>query len=91
MIFRFNPTAKVYAGQSLTKYTDLAAYFPFDEGTGNNADDLSVYKSKGIVSGGSQWVDGLYGKALSFDGVDDTLSLEISSSLSITFFGNLFK
>ena len=42
---------------------------------------MSVHKSKGIVSGGSQWVDGLYGKALSFDGVDDTLSLEISSSL----------
>ncbi|MBT7650562.1 MAG: hypothetical protein HN553_06280, partial [Opitutae bacterium] len=79
--FRFKASSKVYTGPAVTEYQNIAAYIPFDEGTGNNADDLSFYKSKGIVSGGSQWVDGLYGKALSFDGVDDTLSLGISSIL----------
>jgi hypothetical protein len=43
---------------------------PFDEGSGTTAKDFSGYGNNGTLYGPT-WVDGKYGKALSFDGVDD--------------------
>ena len=79
--FRFKPTAKVYAGPALTKYTDLAAYFPFDEGTGASASDLSVNQLTGTGSGGFSWGTGNAGQAINLDGVDDSLTLETQGVL----------
>ena len=79
--FRFKPTAKVYAGPALTQYTDLAAYFPFDEGSGASASDLSTNQLTGTGSGGFSWIAGNAGQAISLDGVDDSLSLETQGVL----------
>ena len=49
----------------------LVGYWPFDEGSGNIAYDLSGNNNHGTLYNGPQWVDGKVGKALSFDGVDD--------------------
>lgn len=47
----------------------LVSYWPFDEGSGSVAHD-AVNGIDGTVSGAA-WVDGKFGKALSFDGTDD--------------------
>ena len=46
------------------------AEWHFDEGTGNIVKDSSGNGNDGIIYSAT-WVDGKFGKALSFDGVDD--------------------
>ena len=67
------------------KDDSLVLYLDFDEGTGSIAYDKSDYGNDGILYNGSvscyddgtqnngcpTWVEGKFGKALSFDGVDD--------------------
>jgi hypothetical protein len=43
----------------------------FDEGDGTVAKDSSASKNDGTLMNGAKWVDGKFGKAISFDGVDD--------------------
>lgn len=51
----------------------LVAYWKFDEGSGTTIHDSSVNNNTGTLNGPS-WVDGKYGKALGFDGIDDYVS-----------------
>ncbi len=48
----------------------LVAYYSFDEGSGNVLHDLSGNENDGTIYG-AKWVDGKYGKALEFDGIND--------------------
>lgn len=48
-------------------YAALVAYWPFDENSGNIANDSSGYGNQGAVSGAT-WVPGKCGNALSFNG-----------------------
>ena len=52
--------------------TDLIGYWPFDETSGTNAQDLSINGNNGVLQnypgGNSQWVAGKVGGALSFGG-----------------------
>lgn len=61
---------------SLGKAADegLVAYYSFDEGEGNALHDLSGKGNDGVIHG-AKWVEGMYGKALEFDGVDDYVSI----------------
>jgi hypothetical protein len=79
--FRFKPNEKVYAGPTVTKYSDLVAYFPFDESSGAVASDLSVNSITGNISGSASWAGGNYNNAISLDGVDDSISLETQGVL----------
>lgn len=45
--------------------------------------DLSGHGNNGIMRGGPRWVDGLVGKAMDFDGVDDYVEVPDSESLHI--------
>ena len=49
----------------------LVGYWAFDEGKGDIAKDYSENGNDGILKGGPKWVDGKFGSALEFDGVDD--------------------
>ena len=59
----------------------LVLYLKFDEGSGDKAYDYSVYHTHGTLYDANstnadgntppKWVDGILGKALEFDGVDD--------------------
>jgi len=51
----------------------LTAYWDFDEGSGTMAEDDSGNGYDGTIYG-SSWVEGKFGNALSFDGVDDFVS-----------------
>lgn len=55
-----------------------------DEGSGTTAKDSSENKNDGTLENGPKWVDGKFGKALSFDGVDDYVDCGSNGSLSVT-------
>ena len=57
---------------------------PFDEGEGNVTKDLSPFGNDGGLRQGPQWVEGKFGKALRFDGVDDYVVIPHSKSFDIT-------
>ena len=61
----------------------LVGYWKFDEGSGNTACDSSGNSNTGNLNNGPVWVEGRVGKALSFDGVDDYVRIEDSSSLDM--------
>lgn len=50
---------------------DIVALWLFDEGNGDVAKDSSGNGHDGNLTNGPKWVEGKFGKALEFDGVDD--------------------
>ena len=73
---------------ALYNYTSDAlissAQWKFEENTGTSTFDLSGNNNTGTLNNGVAWVTGKYGKALSFDGVDDFVYINGSTSLNIT-------
>jgi glucose/arabinose dehydrogenase len=61
----------------------LLAAFGFDEGSGTSVADVSGHGNVGTVSGATWAAAGKYGGALSFDGVDDWVSVADSASLRV--------
>lgn len=62
----------------------LVAYWRLNEGSGNIAYDSSDNDNDGTLINGPKWVDGISGKALEFDGVDDYVSVPDDDTLDIT-------
>lgn len=58
----------------------LVAEWHFDEGSGSIVADSSGNGNDGVIHGAT-WVEGKYGKALSFDGVDDYINCGNDGSL----------
>jgi len=67
--------------------SSMVLYLPFDEGSGTTAADISGNKNTGTINGAT-WVNGVSGKALSFDGVNDWVNL--SSKSNFNFGANSF-
>ena len=68
----------------------LVGYWSMDEGSGNVINDQSGNRNNSTVysstTPAASWVDGKLGKALSFDGVDDkvTITNDVNSYLNMT-------
>ena len=62
------------AGVQAQSDDGLVAEWHFDEGSGSVVEDSSGNGNDGVIYGAT-WVDGKYGNALSFDGVDDNLEV----------------
>jgi RHS repeat-associated protein len=62
----------------------LAGWWRFDDGSGTTAVDSSGNGTDGTLQNGPTWTTGPVGGALSFDGVDDYVSLPTASALNIT-------
>jgi hypothetical protein len=69
--------------------SNLVLYLPMDENEGEVAYDLSGNENNGILNG-ANWIEGFTGYGLSFDGVDDLVTvknqniLESQNSLTIS-------
>ena len=63
-------TGHVAEAAVLEPHPDLVGWWRLDEESGSVAGDSSGNENNGTVYGAT-WVDGKYGKALSFDGIDD--------------------
>jgi len=57
----------------------------FDDGNGTTAKDSSASKNDGTLSNGAKWVDGKFGKGVSFDGVDDFVGLASQPAITSGF------
>jgi hypothetical protein len=58
----------------------IAGLWLFDENKGDTAADSSGNKNDGTLKNGPKWVDGKFGKALDFDGVDDYVDCGVDAS-----------
>ena len=65
-------SGKIAAENSLPS-TNLVLRFDFEENSGSTVNDLAL-NHDGTINGAS-WADGKYGKALSFDGVSNSVSV----------------
>jgi hypothetical protein len=74
----FNVTARADA---VGVNDGLVGYWSFDEGSGTTAHDSSGNLNDGTIYGAT-WTDGKFGKALSFDGIDNYITVPGSPSLN---------
>jgi len=76
-----------------TSNADIVGMWLFDDASGDVAIDSSENGNDGVLVGDPEWVEGKFGKALSFDGVDDYVDTELntndlSSPITISFWMN---
>jgi hypothetical protein len=69
--------------KALTLEDGLLLHYDMDKGYGTTLDDLSSSNNDGIINGAS-WVNGKYGKALSFDGISQYARVPANPSLNPT-------
>ena len=69
---------------SNTQIAGLVAAYSFDEGAGTAANDASSQGNTAVLINGVAWVAGQHGSAVSFDGVNDYISIPNSASTNIS-------
>jgi hypothetical protein len=68
----------------------LVLYFPFDEGAGDEAEDLSKYGNNGAAVPNADWVDGKFGGAIQVTSGSGHVEIPVSDSLHADFFKGSF-
>ena len=66
-----------------TTKAELVGWWRFDEGLGTVTNDSSGYGNDGTFNGDPQWVVGMFGGALEFDGTDDYVEVPDNESLQL--------
>ena len=61
----------------------LVAYWPFDEGKGKEAEDVTGNGHDGEFNGNPKWIDGKFGTGLEFDGEKDYVAVADDAALAI--------
>jgi hypothetical protein len=78
----FFDDVKIFEGSDYHR-GKLVGYWNFDEGSGTVASDSSGNGNTGTLKNDPQWVTGISGSALGFDGVNDYVAIPDSASLDI--------
>jgi hypothetical protein len=73
----------IFQQESAVRESGLVAHWKFDEGNGTTTSDSSGSGNAGILTNGPLWSDGRIGKGLSFDGIDDHVTVADSNSLDV--------
>ena len=73
---------QVQVSPNLYNNTGLVGSWHFSEGSGARTADASGFGNDGTLAGGPAWVSGKAGYALAFDGIDDSVSIPSSDSLT---------
>jgi hypothetical protein len=60
----------------------LLLHIAFDEGSGTSVADMSGNGHNGVVHGAAEWTDGMFGKALVFNGTDVFVEIELTDDLT---------
>jgi glucose/arabinose dehydrogenase len=77
-------SSEVVVTVSNTVSSDLVLAFGFNETAGPVATDVSPAKNNGTVSGATSTASGRFGRALSFDGVNDRVDVPDAASLDLS-------
>ena len=77
------PSNEAGATVSATAPTGLVAAYSFNEGSGTSVTDRSGTGNAGTISGAARVAAGKYGAALSFDGVNDWVTVPDAASLDV--------
>jgi hypothetical protein len=72
------------AERALGADPNLVGLWRLDEGSGTTAHDSSGHGNDGIFNGDPQWVEGIYGSGIEFDGDGDFLDCGSDPSLDLT-------
>jgi hypothetical protein len=72
-------TIIVVLGATGNARAGLVGYWKLDEGSGTIASDSSGNGHDGTIEGDPQWVAGMYGQALDFDGTDDYVDIGLGA------------
>lgn len=70
-------------------YPGIVLYLPFWEGAGTFAEDIAPFRNHGAITGAT-WVNGVIGKALSFNGATDYVTVLKGTSLDLAIPTNSF-
>ena len=62
----------------------LVAAYGFEETSGTAVTDASPARNHGVITGAARTASGRYGRALSFDGVDDVVTIADARSLDLS-------
>ena len=67
---------------ALAQKDALLLHFSFDEGSGTTTVDMSGSGHNGVINGDAEWIDGVHGKALVFNGENTFVEIELASDLA---------
>lgn len=62
-------------------FENAVAIWLFDDGAGDEIEDISGNDNHGTIQGDSTWVDGKFGGALEFDGVSTVIDCGVGESI----------
>jgi PKD repeat protein len=77
-------TASITVSAASASTGGLVAAYNFEEASGATVVDASGQGNHGTISGATRTTGGKFGRALSFDGVDDWVTVNDSNSLDLT-------
>ena len=85
MVMILSPILPVFTADvgSASQQETTAAFWHFDEGEGQSAQDSSLNANHGLING-AVWTEGKQGLALDFDGKNDYVSVPDSDSLDLS-------
>ena len=66
-----------------TAEAEIVGWWRLDEGSGTIVTDLSEYGNDGTLQGDPQWVNGKFGKALQFNGIDEFVEIPHADILTV--------